>query len=345
MLLCTALIRSLARAYPQAAIDALTLEPSAAALEGNPDIRRVLTLPARAGAGVALRTIGGWRAYDLAVSTLIDDRPQLLAFCAARQRANIVPQPGTHGAIWKRALAQRQTDVRVPAIHMVEQYLRLADALGIARDSHVVPPRPQNLETITRHLGAGWQSMKYAVVHPMPLYAYKAWTVDGWTQLISGLRARGMQVVLTGGHAQEERDYVHALAQACGQPVINLCAALKFSELTPLIEHARIFVGPDTSVTHLAAATGVRTIALFGPSPPVNWGPWPQGYAASRDSPWIMVSPLQRQGNVSILQGITPCVPCQGEGCERHRNSRSVCLDEMPASRVLVAIDTALARS
>ena len=34
-----------------------------------------------------------------------------------------------------------------------------------------------------------------------------------------------------------------------------------------LIAGARIFVGPDTSVTHLAAATGCPTVALFGNLP------------------------------------------------------------------------------
>src|SRR5438093_2911044 len=88
VLLSTALIRSLRLGFPQAAIDVLTLEGSAPALAGNPDIRRVLTLPAGAGLRASIKAIGGWRRYELAISTLIDDRPQLLAFCAAPRRAS-----------------------------------------------------------------------------------------------------------------------------------------------------------------------------------------------------------------------------------------------------------------
>jgi len=48
---------------------------------------------------------------------------------------------------------------------------------------------------------------------------------------------------------------------------------------------ARLYVGPDTSVTHLAAASGCPTIALFGPTDPRLWGPWPEhGLAFNRRS-------------------------------------------------------------
>ena len=34
--------------------------------------------------------------------------------------------------------------------------------------------------------------------------------------------------------------------------------------MTNLLSRARIYIGPDTSVTHLATAAGCQTIALFG---------------------------------------------------------------------------------
>src|SRR6185436_18584283 len=70
VLLTTPLIRSLKRAWPDAAIDVLVFRGTEGILEGNPDISAVLTLPERASAGESLallRKLG--RAYDLAVST------------------------------------------------------------------------------------------------------------------------------------------------------------------------------------------------------------------------------------------------------------------------------------
>ena len=345
VLLATALVRSLRLAWPAAAIDVLTLASSSAALEGNPDVRRVLSLPAGAGAWTSLAAIGGWRRYDLAISTVIDDRPHLLAFCAAPWRVNIVPSAGMPQERWKKWLSPQHAETNVGRFHTVTQNLRLADVLGVARHASVVPPRPANTARLEQLLGAQWSEGAYAVVHPAPLYTYKSWTVQGWADLLVGLIGRGLRVVLTAGPADQEQAFVRAVLERCpAGNIASVAGQLKLAELTPLIENARVYVGPDTSVTHLAAATGRPTIALFGPSNPVNWGPWPQGYAAAVDSPWTLRAPMQHQGNVWVVQGIKHCVPCLGEGCDKHLNSRAACLDEMPAARVLAVVDQALAK-
>ena len=130
--------------------------------------------------------------------------------------------------------------------------------------------------------------------------------------------------------------------------VTDLSGKLSLAELAELIRGARLYVGPDTSVTHIAAACGTPTVALFGPSNPVKWGPWPIG-AADDPSPWRMLGqPWQRKGNVALLQGVQPadlghCLPCRLEGCERHLGSESRCLTEMPADPVIAAARELLA--
>jgi heptosyltransferase-3 len=107
-----------------------------------------------------------------------------------------------------------------------------------------------------------------------------------------------------------------------------------------LLSRARVYVGPDTSVTHLATAAGCRTVALFGPTDPRVWGPWPVG---GLPTPWAASGTIQNRGNVWIVQNPLPCMPCTFEGCERNIRSRSICLDELMPEQVLTAIDQALA--
>lgn len=339
VLLTTPLIRALKRAWPAARIDALTLTASAAALAGNPDIERIIALPERAPLLRTLRAVGAPRRYDLAVSTLYNDRPHLLAFWSAPVRANVVPPRDYPGARWKRRAARHQAELR-PA-HTVVQYLLLADALGIPRHHAVVPPQPAGAGRLDTLL-PDRATQPYAVVHPTPLYAYKAWTLEGWRRLIRWLSQQGLRVVVTGGPAAAERDFVGRVLEGGPANAVDAAGQLAFAELTPLLENARVFVGPDTSVTHLAAATGVPTIALFGPSNPVVWGPWPQGHADAGLSPWSMHAPLQQRGNVWLVQGLAHCVPCRLEGCERRLDSRSLCLDELPVARVTAAVTDAL---
>ena len=49
----------------------------------------------------------------------------------------------------------------------------------------------------------------------------------------------------------------------CGRPL---------PEVTALIRQARLFVGGDSGLAHLAAAAGTPTVVLFGPSDSKKWG-------------------------------------------------------------------------
>jgi heptosyltransferase-3 len=41
---------------------------------------------------------------------------------------------------------------------------------------------------------------------------------------------------------------------------------------------------------------------------------------------------------VVLVQGAGDCVPCMGEGCDRHNASLSDCLQNLPAAKVIAAI-------
>jgi heptosyltransferase-3 len=338
VLLTSALLRSLRRAWPQAELDVLTLRWSAAALEGNPDVTRVIAINEGAGLRESLRAIGGFRRYDLALSTLLSDRAHLTAFWAGSRRVGVVAPAGL-GSWWKRRLATVPVEFEAGAYHVVNEYLRLAAALGIPRCEDLVPPRAP--ATLPEPLARG----PYAVLHPAAMFRYKGWTVAGWRALTQWLVGQGLRVVLDAGPGDAERAYLGQIQDGAPWPadaVVPLPGTLRYPQLTPLLEGARVYVGPDTGVTHLAAASGVPTVALYGPMNPALWGPWPRGGAGAAPTPWQWQRPLQQRGNVWILQGLNHCVPCQQEGCERHRDSRADCLDQLPASRVIAAVDAAL---
>lgn len=342
MLLATPLIHSLKLAWPGAKIDALVFAPTAGVLAGNPDLNEVIAMPKK-GQLALVRQL--WRRYDLAVAVTNSDRAHYAAWIAGRERAGLV-SADMH---WKRWLLQDRTVLHDPAqLHTVVQSLRLADMLGIARVPEVVPPRPvegpAEVLVLDAELGAGWRSRAYVVLHPQPMYPYKGWTDDGWRALIRWLTTQGLRVVVSGGPAEPEQAAIRNLLAGLDLPdgaVTDVAGRLPFAALTPLIEGARLFVGPDTSVTHLAAACNTPTLALFGPSSPVTWGPWPQGWDGEADSPWQMAVPFQRVSNVGILQGDhgrrIGCIPCMQEGCERHTSSTSDCLERLSSARVIAA--------
>ncbi|MEJ0077656.1 MAG: glycosyltransferase family 9 protein [Alphaproteobacteria bacterium] len=332
VLLTTPLIRSCKHAWPDAAIDALVFRGTEGILEGNPDIAGVLTLPERTSAGESLALLRKvWRAYDLAISTQSGDRPTLFAWGGGRRSAGFVESSGLITRVKRFALT-----VPVPivgGVHRVAEVLRLAEALGAPGIAEVVPPKAQPARKPDR---------PYAVIHAAPMFRYKRWTAEGWRALATALAERGLAVVATTGPGEDERRYLdHVWGGAAD---VQRLGPLPWGELAGLIGGAQLYAGPDTSVTHLAAATGTPTVALYGPTDPRLWGPWP---AAGLSEPWAAAGTVQSRGNVWLVQNPPACpwsiLPCQQEGCERHLDSYSRCLDELHVSQVLSAVDAALA--
>lgn len=327
VLLTTPLIASLRRAWPDAVIDALVFADTAGILDRNPDINKVVTMPARRTLAQSLALAARlWRGYDLAVSTQSGDRPTFFAFVAGRRRVALVEQT-VNGRVKQRLLDRSL--VYVPGVHRVEEMLRLADVLGIGRVPQLVAPRPRASDAVPQS--------EYAVIHAAPMFRYKQWTAAGWRDLAAALAARGMTVVATGGPSLAERAYLDEVWS--GSAVTRLDGKLDWAQLSGLLAKARVFIGPDTSVTHLAAAAGAPTVALYGPTDPRLWGPFPAG---GLEPIWAATAKIQQRGNVFLVQNPLPCTPCQLEGCERRLDSYSACLDELTSGQVIEAVDQAL---
>lgn len=274
-----------------------------------------------------------WRRYDLAIAAIPSDRARIFAWAAAKKAVGFTT---AHEASW---LKQHLLDIAIPFdnlhTHTVTMGLALVRALGIPPIAKIQPPRVSVDKWHKRKVELGLQKIEhYAVIHPNPKFRYKMWDSAKWIELISSLRNQNMDVILTGSADADEAAYVQDIAVNVPEGCLCLVGQLSLAETAEILKHARLFVGPDTAVTHLAAATGIPTLALFGPSNPVKWGPWPKNYSTDT-SPWPKVGSSQL-GNVYLMQGPGKCVPCLLEGCDRHLNSISRCLQEITANQVIV---------
>jgi lipopolysaccharide heptosyltransferase III len=332
VLLTTPLIRSLKRALPQASIDAMVFAGTEGILSGNPDLNDVIAIPQRpsiAEAAGILRRV--WRRYDLAMPTQIGDRPDFFAWAAGRRRVGLF-EDSDSGRWWKRRVLD-QPVICNWSNHRVTEMLRLADAIGVPRRDEIVCPQDPNA-------AAKALPGPYAVLHAAPMYRIRRWTDAGWRALARALTERGLIVAVTGGPGPAEKDYLDCVWRGLDPPVVRLDGALHWPELALLLRNAAVFVGPETSVTHLAAAAGAPTVALYGPATPTEMGPWPIGGLQPQ---WSPAGTIQHRGNVWLVQNPLPCMPCNKLGCEGHIESYSRCLDELPVQQVLRAVDRALA--
>lgn len=339
VLLATPVLRSLKRAWPGCAVDALVFAGTEGAIAANSDVRRVLTIAPRPGwlahLGLAARIA---RRYDLAFSLVPGDRPTFYAYLAGRRRAGLLADSGRQR--WKQALLQRWVPFDDLNRHTVRMHLALLEALGIPCRGEVVVSWSAEEEREAARLIGDREQQPYAVLHPFPKFNYKMWRSESWAELARWLAGRGLRPVLTGGGDPEEVAFVAALARDLPPDTLNAAGRLTLGASACLASRARVFVGPDTAMTHITAALGVPTVALYGPSNPVKWGPWPRGHGPDAE-PWRRLG-SQRRGNVFLLQGAGGCVPCRLEGCDRRVESYSDCLQQLPTARVIAAIEQLL---
>jgi heptosyltransferase-3 len=332
VLLTTPLLRSLRQAYPDAQLDVLVFRNTASMLEGNPDVDHIITTPNRPKLldyQQLFRQI--FRQYDLAIATQSGDRPFLYMLLAAPLRVAAVPPKNTTGW-WKRFFVQHWTEFDDDNTHTVLQHLKLLDLINVPRCFSLVPPQMGNAQPQVQQFPFLADHSGFAVLHPYPQWRYKQWTVEGWIQIGLYLKSLGLQLVLSGGSAQEEIDYVANIQRKLPEDTINLTGQVSLAQLATIIAQAKLYIGPDTGITHLAAATGIPVIALYGPTNPIKWAPFPYGYQAN-DNPFDKIGDKQ-VNNIYFVQGEGDCVPCDLEGCDRHRKSRSQCLDNLSSERI-----------
>jgi heptosyltransferase-3 len=339
-LITTPLISAAKRIWPNAQIDFFGYENSLSMLSGNTDIHQLIGTRQKLSLINYLKQFTQlFKRYDLAVITQPSDRAYIYGLIAAKHRVGVIPvEPKLNW--WKKKISLHNVEVDYFHQHVITEKLRLLEPF-VAEDelfSHpisVKPPSPTNLPSeIQSQL-----SESFVVIHPTPLTAYKRWPLANWAELIESL-SKTHQIILSGAPIPQDRELNQAiidlLSDSAKKNILNLDGRLKLDQLGTVLRQAKLYIGVDTSVTHLAAACNTPTITLFGATPPTNFGPWPNGFVGKQ--PYALKARSQKVGNVTILQGPGDCVPCRKAGCEDRADSRSDCLINLPVNSVLEAL-------
>jgi ADP-heptose:LPS heptosyltransferase len=91
--------------------------------------------------------------------------------------------------------------------------------------------------------------------------------VRRYAAVAAALAGSGHRVVVTGGPSEQD------LVAAVGAEPVRTGVL----ELAALVAAAALVICGDTGVAHLATAYGTPSVLLFGPTPPAEWGPRPDG--------------------------------------------------------------------
>ena len=143
----------------------------------------------------------------------------------------------------------------------------------ISHDWPQLAPADDQIQSVKewfRH--EGWLHGKTPVlIHPGSGGSFKVWPLQRWWHLIHTLlHDARVAVILVLGPADEA---ARPLAEAAKSMGAHLATDISLPRLAALASQCRMLIGNDSGVTHLAAALGTPTIAIFGPTCGQVWAP------------------------------------------------------------------------
>lgn len=164
--------------------------------------------------------------------------------------------------------------------HEVEHNFDLLQPLGIdlaAIDKKIVSltkPAPESAEEILNPYGIRRSDMVIGI-HLSTGKGNKPWLPQRFARLIEILsKSLDAKIILTGGKNDAQLSIM--IQNLCTAPIINLAGKTSLSQLLCVLSRLNAYIGADTGPTHIAAAYGVPTVAIFSAKfvKPTEWGPW-----------------------------------------------------------------------
>jgi ADP-heptose:LPS heptosyltransferase len=205
----------------------------------------------------------------------------------------------------------RERRVRGKGAREEPRVVQLGRVFGLAS-----PPAP-HLWTLPRHEAAAAQLIPTGTpvlaVGPASNWRGKTWRAERFAELTRRLTAPvgilpGARVaVLAAAH---ERDQAAPVLDAIApERRIDLVGRTDLLTAAAVLKRCALFVGNDTGLMHMAAAVGVPTVGLFGPSPATHYAPWgPRTAVAETERTWasLMSAPdFDHRTTDTLMDGLS----------------------------------------
>lgn len=149
----------------------------------------------------------------------------------------------------------------------------------------------------------------------------KEWVSARWIEFGDALTGfYDIKIVMVGGSKDDVLSKRIAASMAI-KPV-NFTGKISLFETAAIIEKAKVFIGNDSGLMHMAAAMGTYVIALFGPGD-IN-----------------RIRPFCSAGRYKIVTHNLPCAPCYKRTCASHK-----CMESITVNDILMEFDKMLINS
>lgn len=156
---------------------------------------------------------------------------------------------------------------------------------------------------------------RLVAIHPFSANVRRGWPLENFAGLAAGFREKGCATIVLGSPG--DRKHLDPVRELFGEETVDLVGKCPLRVTMALLKRCSLFVGNDSGVMHLAAASGVPLLALFGPQSPVKFGPWSE--------------------RAVVLYKKFPCSPCRQKfftECEPSARMRPACVEAITVEEV-----------
>ncbi len=302
MVVSTPLLKGLKRLYPSASITVLASERNHEVIINNPNVDEILIYR---GFFWFIREMRA-REFDLAIDPFNSYeliQPLMTYLSGARYRMG-----------FKEAGREIFFNIKGPGLYpsknLVDHLLDLLSCLG-GSTKGLKPEiflKEEEIEDAIRYLsdmGLNADSCIVAI-HPGGYYPSQRWAPERFGQLAQGIVSRYKAGVIAFGSV-EDNEILKTIRGMC-EKVVPL-SGLSLRMLMAVLSRCSLFVGNNSGPLHIAAALGLPTVSITGPTVIPLWLPYGENHI--------------------VLRKGLDCSPCNKDICQDHRCMELISVDEV----------------
>ncbi|MBU1887884.1 MAG: glycosyltransferase family 9 protein [Candidatus Omnitrophica bacterium] len=257
VILTLPVLSGLKRSFPEATTDVMVGPRPYGIFKKDPRVKNIYIYDKQAGLKEKISFLKKLRdeKYDLAVDMRASLVPLLIG---AKKRSSLV--------------RRRKGDER----HKRSIHLNKLKELGLMYEPgpsiYIDDSDRKKIEVLLSSQDCDKGSMVIGI-SPSTRGTLKQWHTDGFIEVIQGLlKDERCKIVLIGDKSQVDisRKIMDSVKE---KAVIDLTGKVDLSELFALVERMQILLTGDSAGLHIASDLGIKTVALFGPTDPEEYGP------------------------------------------------------------------------
>lgn len=325
--LCTPSLIALKRFLPQAEVDILLEDWVAPILEGFKSVDNILTVGDTTASRVSAAREIRRRRYDV-ILNLHGGTTATFFVATSGSRHRVGYHEYQYSFLYNHLLSSSADFWKREGTHSAEHQLALPGFLGVP-----VADRPRSSLAVSDEAIDSLEAKlanesiplsldrSFAIIHPIAASKTKEWQLEKFARTAEFIASKGIAVAAVGAPADES---ILSELRSMSQSPLHTFAHLTLPELTALTSRARLFVGNDSGVAHIAAAVETPSVVVFGSSNRDHWRPW-------TDAP-----------NEEVYETFA-CQPCAGRECKEFGDPK--CILSIPTEKVFAAIDRILLAS